>query len=307
MPETTAPTHFSPTHFSDYLVEKILEKRSTVCVGLDPRWDSLPQSIRTSVDASNLQAVAQATGFYCKMVIDAVAAFAPVVKPQAAFFEQLGHYGMSMLSEVVAYARQAGLVVLLDGKRGDIGSTALAYAEAYLGQSSPWGCDALTVNPFLGTDTLQPFLSIARERGAGIFVLVKTSNPGSGFLQDQFIEQTKVYERIGKFVQESSAACPGRWGYGDCGAVVGATYPEQLRELRALMPNSWILIPGYGAQGGSAQDVLPGYDRNGMGAIVNSSRGIIFAYQQKEFSQLDWQEAVARAAEEMRDQLPRPD
>jgi len=275
-------------------------------VGIDPRWDSLPQSIRAGIGSNDKRAMAEATGRYCRLIIEAVQDAVPVVKPQAAFFEQLGPYGMVELFHVVQCAQQAGLVVLMDGKRGDIGSTAEAYADGYLGHASPWGCDALTVNPYLGSDTIQPFLQTANERGAGIFVLVKTSNPGSGFLQDLIVDGAPVYRKIAEFVQQSCSSSLGKSGYGNCGAVVGATYPEQLGELRAVMPNSWLLIPGYGAQGGAASDVISGYDPQGLGAIVNSSRGIIFAYQQPAYLHLDWQEAVARAAREMRDLLPRP-
>lgn len=293
-------------HFGDQLASQVRQKRSSVCVGIDPRWDSLPQVIRAGIDPGDLRCVAEATGKYCRMVIEAVAEAVPVIKPQAAFFEQLGPHGMSVLLDVVQSARRAGMLVLMDGKRGDIGTTAEAYATGFLGASSPWACDALTVNPFLGEDTVMPFLKTAADRGAGIFVLVKTSNPGSGFLQDLEVDGLPVYRRIAEFVQRSCADSLGAAGYGYCGAVVGATYPEQLAELREVMPNAWLLIPGYGAQGGSASDALAGYDQHGLGAIVNSSRGIIFAYQQADYRHLEWQEAVAQAARDMRDQLPRP-
>ncbi len=295
---------FSP-HFGDRLAQRVREKRSAVCVGLDPRRNSLPPAIRTDIEAGDIQTVARATGQYCRLVIDAVADLVPVVKPQAAFFEQLGPQGMCVLAELITYARQAGLLVLLDGKRGDIGSTAEAYADAFLGHSSPWGADALTVNPYLGSDTLEPFIETANRRGAGVFVLVKTSNPGSAFLQDLIVDGISIYRKIATVVQHASLASRGACGFGNCGAVVGATYPEQLAELREAMPNAWLLIPGYGAQGGSTQDVAAGFDTQGLGAIVNSSRGIIFAYQDPAFSNMEWQEAVARAAREMSEQLPR--
>ncbi|MBX3421381.1 MAG: orotidine-5'-phosphate decarboxylase [Pirellulaceae bacterium] len=292
--------------FGDRLAAAVLDKRSTVCVGLDPRWNNLPEALRNGVQPHDLSAVAKVTERFCCEVIDAVATCVAVVKPQSAFFEQLGVAGMIALSEVVRYARQQQLLVIMDGKRGDIGSTAEGYADAYLGAASAWGCDALTVNPYLGDDTLQPFISTAHDRGAGLFVLVKTSNPGSGFIQDLTIDGQPLYRRVAQVVQRASAAELGSSGYGSVGAVVGATYPEQLSELRQAMPNAWLLVPGYGAQGGSADDVAAAFDPHGLGAIVNSSRGIIFAYQNTSPASADWQTAVAKAAQAMSQQLPRP-
>lgn len=296
-------THTTQTHFGDRLADAVRAKKSAVCVGLDPRWGSLPESIRSGVDTKNRLAVAAATECYCRHVIDAVANFAPVVKPQAAFFEQLGPAGLSCLGSVIDYARQVGLLVLLDGKRGDIGTTAEAYADAYLGDESAWQCDALTVNPYLGDDTLKPFVDMCHSRFAGIFVLVKTSNPGSGFLQDKIVEGRAVYEQMAALVQQLAQQSVGSSGYGSIGAVVGATYPEQLAKLRSQMTNAWILIPGYGAQGGTASDVAHGFDTNGLGAIVNSSRGIIFAYQTARYANLAWQDAIAAAARDMAAEL----
>lgn len=291
-------------HFGDRLAEQVQLKKSSVCVGLDPRWASLPAALRGTVDAKDLVKVAAATQCYCHEVIDAVADRAPIIKPQAAFFEQLGPAGMHALAAVIAHARKRSLLVLLDGKRGDIGSTAESYADAYLGAASPWQCDALTVNPYLGDDTLAPFVKMASARDAGVFVLVKTSNPGSGFLQDLQVDSGQtIYERVADMVESHSIATQGDSGYGSVGAVVGATYPEQLHKLRSQMPHTWILIPGYGAQGGTAQDVAHGFDDRGLGAIVNSSRGIIFAYTLPQYSLLAWQDAVAAAASDMAQQL----
>lgn len=299
-------------NFGDTLASACLDKRSAVCVGLDPRWESLPESIRGSIDAADPSAVAKATQCYCQEVIDAVASQAAIIKPQAAFFEQLGPAGMQALAGVIQHARRAGLLVLLDAKRGDIGSTAAGYAAAYLGPDSAWQCDALTVNPYLGDDTLLPFVEAAHGSGSGLFVLVKTSNPGSGFLQDLGgAGLPQVYEHVAAHVQGLAKQLPGRYDYGSVGAVVGATYPAQLAELRRAMPNAWILIPGFGAQGGTAEDVKHGFGAtaagpNGsmrLGAIVNSSRGIIFAYRQPEYAELAWQDAVAQAAGKMREQL----
>lgn len=294
-------------NFGDRLADAVRSRKSPVCVGLDPRWQSLPDCITAGVDPRDKVAVARRTAQFCCEVIDAVAAVAPVVKPQAAFFEQLGAQGMLALEKVIEHAKRSGLLVLLDGKRGDIGTTAEAYADAYLGgdSSSGWGCDALTVNPFLGDDTLEPFVQCAQNRGAGIFVLVKTSNPGSGFLQDRITDGQSIYQIVADAVQSRAVATAGESGYGSVGAVVGATFPEQLAELRQRMPSAWILIPGYGAQGGTAQDVAHGFDRNGLGAIVNSSRGIIFAFRQLEIGSTggSWQDAVNASARQMSSEL----
>ncbi len=288
--------------FGQRLADSVRLKNSAVCVGLDPRWQSLPESITSGISVSDRAAVAQATTRYCTEILDAVADVVPVVKPQAAFFEILGPEGMQCLSEVVRHARKLGLLVLMDAKRGDIGSTAEGYAAAYLGEESPWQCDALTVNPYLGDDTLEPFAAEAGRTDSGLFVLVKTSNPGSGFLQDMEVAGGKVYEKVADCVQNMNKVgeLPVA-GYGSIGAVVGATYPDQLSELRERMPNAWLLIPGYGAQGGTAADVARGFDANGLGAVVNSSRGIIFAYQKQ--PGVPWQDAVRSAAEDMAAQL----
>jgi orotidine-5'-phosphate decarboxylase len=243
-------------------------------------------------------------------VIDVVAPLVPAVKPQAAFFEELGPAGMQALADVIRYAHDRGLLVILDGKRNDIDSTATAYARAYLGaESSAWGADALTVSPYLGADSIEPFVEVGRERGAGIFVLVKTSNPGGGQFQDLACEGRPLYRHVAEFVERLAADGAGASGYGDVGAVVGATWPEQLAELRQAMPHAWLLIPGFGRQGGTAGDVAAGFDSSGLGAIVNNSRGIIFAHARPEFAgrfkPAEWQQAVEAATREMIAQLPR--
>jgi orotidine-5'-phosphate decarboxylase len=231
----------------------------------------------------------------------------PVVKPQSAFFEELGPPGVAALVEVIRYAQDRGLLVILDAKRNDIGSTAEAYARGMLGRDSAWGADALTVSPYLGEDSLAPFVDVARERGAGLFVLVKTSNPGGGLLQDRVAEGRTIYRRVAELVERLSAETVGESGYGLAGAVCGATYPEQLAELRAAMPHTWFLVPGYGSQGGAAADVAPAFDARGLGAVVNNSRGLIFAHARKEyverFGPERWQDAVAAATREMIEQL----
>ena len=296
-------------HFADRLAAAVRRTDSITCVGLDPRREQLPAPIRDAVSGDSPDGWAAAYTQFCIEIIDVVADKVPCVKPQAAFFEQLGPAGMIALGEVIRYAGEAGLLVITDGKRNDIGSTATAYADAYLGTSSPWRSDSLTVSPYLGKDSLEPFVEVCDRRAAGIFVLVKTSNPGGGFLQDRKTEGQAVYERVAELLTEMNASRLGASGYGPVGAVVGATYPDQLAEMRRAMPHSWILIPGYGAQGGGAADVLPGLDDQGLGAIVNSSRHIIFAHQRAEYRDRygddQWQQAVAAATDEMNDQLRR--
>jgi orotidine-5'-phosphate decarboxylase len=293
--------------FSDRLARAVTKSGSVTCVGLDPRKAQLPAPIRDSVSNDSADAWAAAYTQFCTEIIDVVADLVPCVKPQAAFFEQLGPAGMIALGEVVAHARRAGLLVIADGKRNDIGSTATAYADGFLGAESPWGCDSLTVSPYLGRDSLEPFVDVCVRRDAGIFVLVKTSNPGGGLLQDRSTDGQTVYRRVADLVTELNANHLDETGYGPVGAVVGATYPEQLAELRAAMPHSWILVPGFGAQGGAADDVKAAFDDRGLGAVVNSSRHIIFAHARDEYRQSfgdsRWQEAVAAATAEMNAQL----
>lgn len=278
-------------------------------VGLDPRAESLPRGLLAEDRQRDPAAVADAFARFSRGVIDVVRELVPVVKPQAAFFEQCGPAGMAALGQVIDYARHQGLLVVLDGKRNDIGSTATAYAEAYLGTppDSPWGADALTVSPYLGDDSLTPFVDVARERGAGVFVLVKTSNPGGRMLQDLVVDGRPLYRVVGDYVEQLATASKGESGYGAVGAVVGATYPEQAAELRAAMPHTWFLVPGFGAQGGTARDVAAAFDESGRGAIVNNSRGIIFAHSAKaykdRFGDARWQEAVEAATRDMISQL----
>jgi orotidine-5'-phosphate decarboxylase len=251
--------------------------------------------------------VAAAYGHFCRQVVDVVAPLAPAVKPQAAFFEQLGPPGMATLAEIIRYAQQRGLLVFFDGKRNDIGSTATAYARGLLGRQSPWGADALTVSPYLGDDSLQPFIDVAVERAAGVFVLVKTSNPGGRMLQDLTCDGQPLYRHVAEYVERMAGETAGSCGYGAVGAVVGATYPAQLVELRTAMPHTWFLVPGFGAQGGRAADVAGAFDGQGRGAVVNNSRGIIFAHKlapyADRFGPARWQEAVEAATRDMIEQL----
>ncbi len=287
--------------FADLLAQAVQQKKTPVLVGLDPRYAQLPAGLQTAAGPTDWQGQAAAYAKFCRGVIDVVAPLVPAVKPQAAFFEQLGPPGLAALAEVIRDARNAGLLVVLDGKRGDIGSTAAAYADAYLGAKgqSPWGADALTVNPYLGDDSLTPFVDTAVARDAGIFVLVKTSNPGGKTFQDLLCPERPLYQHVAQLVEQLGETSLAQCGYHAIGAVVGATYPEQLAELRAAMRRSWFLVPGFGAQGGTAAGVAPAFDSRGLGAIVNNSRGIIFAHARLEYAQsfgdARWQQAVEAA------------
>ncbi|MEI8229635.1 MAG: orotidine-5'-phosphate decarboxylase [Candidatus Peregrinibacteria bacterium] len=273
-------------HFADSLIKKIASI-SPICVGLDPNISKLPEGI--SHDAAGVLA-------FGKGIIDAVKDLASCVKPQMAYYEVLGWEGMKVFFETCAYAKSQGLLVIADGKRNDIGPTCEAYADAYLSKDSP--IDALTVSPYLGSDGIKPFIDRCQKNEKGIFVLVKTSNPSSGELQDLPIGDEAVHEHMAQLVQSWGGECLGpNSHYSSVGAVVGATYPEELKYARSLMPNAIILIPGYGAQGGTATDIVPGFV-NGTGAIVNSSRAIIFASKDK-----DWQEAARKAAETMKEEI----
>jgi orotidine-5'-phosphate decarboxylase len=293
-------------HFSDRLASAIRRCRNPVLVGLDPRAQQLPAGLAPSGAGSRADWAA-AYARFCTLVVDVVASLVPAVKPQAACFEQLGAHGMQALAEVIAHARRRGLLVVVDGKRNDIGSTATAYADGFLGSDSAWRADALTVSPYLGDDSLRPFVDVAQERGCGVFILVKTSNAGGGQFQDLVVDGLPLYRHVGRYVEGLSVETAASVGYGAVGAVVGATYPEQLAELRGEMPHAWLLVPGFGSQGGTARDVAGAFDPAGLGAVINNSRGIIFAHARPEFAQrfgaARWQEAVEAATHEMIEQL----
>ena len=272
--------------FADRLTHLTLSKDSRAVVGLDPRIDQMPAFI----DASD--PCAAITAFH-EMVLDAVADLVPAVKPQLAFFEQYGIAGMRAFENTVRAAKQRGFLVIADGKRNDISSTAEAYANAYL---SPAGfdCDALTVTPYMGRDSLEPFVGACQKYGKGIFVILKTSNPGSRDFEDQTLESTghPLYEKIGDTISELGLKLVGDSGYSSIGAVVGATFPEEGRRLRELMPKTLILVPGYGAQGGSAKSAAECFNEDGLGAIVNSSRGITYAFGDRGISREAFIESV---------------
>ena len=264
--------------FADRLTQAIRKKDSRCVVGLDPRVDQMPAFLRGS------GTYAAITAFH-ELVIDAVADLVPAVKPQLAFFEQYGVVGMQAFENTVLAAKKRGLLVIADGKRNDISSTAEAYASAYLG-SDGFDCDALTVTPYLGRDSLVPFVEGCKKHGKGLFVILKTSNPGSKDFEDQALAETgrPLYEKIAGVISELGSDLVGESGYSSVGAVVGATFPEEGRRLRELMPKALILVPGYGAQGGSAQAAAECFNDDGLGAIVNSSRGITYAFGDQEIS-----------------------
>lgn len=287
-------------HFADRLAAAVRGKRNALCVGLDPRWESLPLELRTRHGDGTLTATARAFEEFCARVIDVVASLVPVVKPQSAFFEACGPAGMVALERILRRARQRGLITILDSKRNDIASTATAYADAAFagtmldGQRHPvWDADAMTVNPYLGRDSLEPFLESGRRAERGVFVLVRTSNPGAGQFQDLECDGKPLYQHVAKAVGAWSRENLGQGGYGDVGAVVGATRPAELAAVRKLLPEAWLLLPGVGAQGASAADTAPAFRADGLGAIVNSSRGILFPYCPDDPR---WEDAVAAAS-----------
>lgn len=299
------------SEFAERLAAAVRIRKNPVVVGLDPRFEQLPEPIRAQACGRGLSAAETAAAAFeefCLRIVDVVAPLVPAVKPQAAFFEEWGPAGTAALARICRRARDAGLVVICDAKRGDIGTTAEAYARGYLAGRDPsaaaWGADALTVNPYLGADTLEPFVRVAVERGAGVYVLVRTSNPGAARFQDiRDARGAPLYRYVAALVEElADKTCQGR-KYGAVGAVVGATYPQELAELRLALPHAPLLIPGYGAQGGAASDIAAAFDAQGQGAVVNSSRGIIFAVERKEyrerFSADQWERAVEAATRDM--------
>lgn len=297
-------------HYIARLHAAIRLKGNAVVVGLDPRFEQLPRDLVAAAAQPGLdraEQVAAAFEQFCLRIIDVVAPLVPAVKPQAAFFEEQGPAGCLALARVIQHARAARLIVICDAKRGDIGTTAEAYARGYLAgddpSAAPWGADALTINPYLGRDTLEPFVRVAVERGAGLYVLVRTSNPGAGTFQDLRSDGRPLYVRVAEVVEELAQATRRDQPYGVVGAVIGATYPQELAELRQTLPHAPLLIPGYGSQGGSAADVARAFGPDGLGAVVNNSRGIIFAHERKEyaarFAPAQWEQAVEAATRDM--------
>lgn len=294
------------------LIKRIIALKNPTVVGLDPTLAYIPEFIREkaySKDGKTAKGAAKACLEFNQKIIDAICNIVPAVKPQCAYYEWMGPQGIKCLKRTIAYAKKKGMYVIVDGKRNDIGSTMQAYAAAWLGEldvdgekCTPFDGDALTVNGYLGTDGIRPLLGVMDE-DQGIFVLVKTSNPSSGELQDQaFADGRKVYEAMGAMCEQWGADSIGQYGYSNVGAVVGATYPAQLKELREKLPHTFFLVPGYGAQGGGAKDVAPAFDKRGLGAIVNSSRAILTAWK-KENNPEDFAGAARREALRMREDI----
>ena len=298
----------------DRLITKIAQTQNPTVAGLDPKLAYIPSYIKEECFAKygkTLEGAAAALLEFNKGLIDALCDIVPAVKPQAAYYEMYGWQGVKALHDTIAYAQEKGMFVITDGKRNDIGATMEAYATAHLGEVevegesfAPFGADALTVNGYLGTDGIKPLLKVCNEKDAGIFVLVKTSNPSSGELQDrELADSDTIYRAMGKMCESWGEQLPGKYGYSGVGAVVGATYPAQLEELRAAMPHTFFLVPGYGAQGGAADDVAPAFDKRGLGAIVNSSRGIMCAWQKEGCDEHEYAAAARREAIRMRDAI----
>lgn len=298
----------------DKLIEKIKETNNPTVMGLDPRYHMLPECIRKKYKGS-LEKVCEGILEYNKTLIDSVYDIVPAVKPQIAFYEMLGLAGMDILYKTCEYAKEKGMIVIVDAKRGDIGSTAEGYSDAFIGKTKIedqlYGndfIDFVTVNAYFGTDCVKPFIEDCKKYDKGIFILVKTSNPSSGELQDLKLENGKtIYETMGNLVEKWGAELIGENGYSSVAAVVGATYPEQLQILRKEMPHTFFLIPGYGAQGGKGEDIAGGFDEKALGGIINASRSLMCAYQsdrwKDQFSDEEYARATRAEAIRMRDEI----
>lgn len=289
--------------FMDKLIEKIMEKNNPIVVGLDPQTYLIPQCIIDQYSKEE-EPMGEIFWQFNKAVIDAIEQRVPAVKLQIAFYEQWGIEGLKAYQKTIRYAEEKGLMVIGDIKRGDVFSTAQAYASAHL--KGPFECHAVTVNPFMGRDSIEPFLSLCKSKEKGIFALVKTSNPSSGEIQNLVADHKPIYRHLAQRVEKWGQDTLGKYGYSAVGAVVAATYPKEAKELREEMPNTFFLVPGYGAQGGRAEDIIHSFDDRGLGAIVNSSRGILGAYMQhkgKEVTLEEFQQSVITATEKMKKEL----
>ena len=298
----------------DQLIEKIKIMKNPTVIGLDPRYEMLPKCVKDKYPKT-LEGVGQAIIEYNKELIDAIYDIIPAIKPQIAFYEMYGIPGMQAFKETCEYAKQKGMFVIADIKRGDIGSTAQGYSNAYLGKTkieeneqSLYDIDFVTVNPYMGTDCVKPFIDDCKKYNKGLFILVKTSNPSSGELQDVKLENgEEVYTRVAKYVEKWGEELRGEYKYSSISAVVGATYPEQLKQLRQIAPHTYFLIPGYGAQGGKAEDIALGFDENGLGGIVNASRSLMCAYKsdmwKDKFEEKDYAKATRAEAIRMKEEL----
>ncbi len=298
----------------DRLIDKIKQTNNPTVMGLDPRFDMLPKCVTDKYDKT-LEGVSKAILEYNKALIDETCDIIPAVKPQIAFYEMFGIPGLEAFKETCKYAKEKGMIVIADIKRGDIGSTAQGYSNAFLGKTkigdheeSIFDVDFVTVNPYMGTDCVKPFVEDCKKYDKGIFILVKTSNPSSGELQDLKLENGKeVYMQVADLVEKWGEDLVGKYGYSSVSAVVGATYPEQLEQIRSKAPHTYFLIPGYGAQGGKAEDIALGFDKNGLGGIVNASRSLMCAYKSEiwknQFTEEEYAKATRAEAIRMKEEL----
>jgi orotidine-5'-phosphate decarboxylase len=289
-------------NFADRLAEAVERKQTQLAVGLDPRVDLLPVELSGEAVLGRAGAAASVARF-CRGIVDAVAAHVVAVKPQAAFFEALGSDGVRALEEVCAHARTVGLLVLLDAKRGDIGSTARGYAEAYLEPREDGVplADAITASPYLGHDSVEPFLAACRRHGSGVFFLVRTSNAGAADIQDATLSDGRpLWQHVADLVREWGEQYVGESGMSSVGAVVGATHPRTVSEARRMLPRSPLLLPGIGAQGATPADVARAFTAGASSALVTASRSVIYAYREVEG---DWRDAAAAAAQRLSEQV----
>lgn len=298
----------------DKLIDKIKETNNPTAIGLDPRYEILPKCVANKYPKT-LEGVSKAILEYNKALIDATYDIIPAIKPQIAFYEMFGIAGMEAFKETCKYAKEKGMMIIADIKRGDIGSTAQGYSNAYLGKTKIgdkeepiFDVEFVTVNPYMGTDCVRPFIEDCKKYNKGIFILVKTSNPSSGELQDVKLENgEEVYKKVADLVEDWGEQLRGKYGYSSIAAVVGATYPKQLEELRKIAPHTYFLIPGYGAQGGKAKDIALGFDKDGLGGIINASRSLMCAYKsdfwKDKYTEEEYAKATRAEALRMRDEL----
>ena len=297
----------------DILVKEIQKKDNPTVVGLDPRLNFVPTFIKEEAFekfGKTPRGAAEAFLMFNKGIIDAVYDLVPAIKPQVAMYEQYGAEGINAYIETIKYAKKKGLVIIGDIKRGDIATTAEAYSDGHIGkvdiedeQYIVYDEDSITINPYLGYDSVEPYINNCKNFNRGLFILVKTSNPNSGEIQDLIVEGETLYKRVGRLVNKWGEQLIGRSGYSQIGAVVGATHSSQAEELREIMPNNYFLVPGYGAQGATAKDLKVCFNKDGLGAIVNSSRGIIAAYKNTKYTELQFAEAAREAVIEMKKDL----
>ena len=298
----------------DKLIEQIKEKDNKTVIGLDPRYEMIPECIKSKYP-KNLIGVSEAIIEFNKKLIDATYDIIPAVKPQIAFYEMYGLEGIRAFKETCEYAKEKGMLVIADIKRGDIGTTAKAYSNAFLGKTKIeekeigiYDVDFVTLNPYMGIDSIKPFIEDCEKYNKGVFILIKTSNPSSKEIQDLKLETgEELYTKVAQLVEKWGENLRGKYGYSSISAVVGATYPKELQNLRKIAPHTFFLIPGYGAQGGKAKDIALGFDKNGIGGIVNSSRGLIYAYKsdlwKTKYTEEEFAEATRAEAIRMKEEL----